>query len=265
MSGAGISSAVAGISASFGILARDAAESDKPDASLLALGLDVLDVFAAVAIRTLSPTGGSVSGPNVTALCSYVQSADSSVPPYSCLYTATVAGTYRLDLVLVNSAGLNVNQRVSYTVVVDPGTATLLGSTITGTGAPGANGTAGVQSQIVITGADNFANRAKYNPFGAQPQYAVTLTDYSTTLVNNLDGTFAANFTYTAAGTYLVSVSLSGQNLAGSPFQFVVAPNTISAKRCTVLGVNAGALPDGTAGQPLSLSIQARDAFGNAM
>jgi len=71
---------------------------------------------------------------------------------------------------------------------------------------------------------------------------------------------FRYTFTSFVVGTYNVSVRLNGVHLSGSPSVIEIEPNIANAARCSIIGDGASF---GTAGIAATLTLFARDSFGN--
>ena len=74
------------------------------------------------------------------------------------------------------------------------------------------------------------------------------------------EGIYAVAFRPTRAGAYTLSVSLGGEQIAGSRFALSVSADKTSAAACVAAGVG---LRDGVAGETARFSVQAWDAYGN--
>ena len=77
---------------------------------------------------------------------------------------------------------------------------------------------------------------------------------------DNLNGTYAAEYTVRRSGVYLVQVQLGGVHVMGSPFQVSVLAGATNARASVASGPG---LHTCVAGTPASFSIVARDEFGN--
>ncbi|MCC7492369.1 MAG: hypothetical protein IT204_08495, partial [Fimbriimonadaceae bacterium] len=78
------------------------------------------------------------------------------------------------------------------------------------------------------------------------------------TVTDHGDGTYRASYTPTVAGSDQVAITLGGTAIGGSPYASLVAPGAADGSKSTA------SVPDGTAWQPTTNTVQARDALGNA-
>jgi hypothetical protein len=74
---------------------------------------------------------------------------------------------------------------------------------------------------------------------------------------DNNDGTYTASYTPTVAGTDQVGVTLDGSPVSGSPFSSTVAAGAVDPASSSAV------VPDGVAGNPTTITVVARDQFGN--
>jgi fibro-slime domain-containing protein len=79
-------------------------------------------------------------------------------------------------------------------------------------------------------------------------------------VTNNADGTFVVSAHHTVIGNYKLSIKLNGQHVADSPFDVTIVAAAVSAVTSTFSG---DSLTSVRAGEPVTLVVVARDAFGN--
>ena len=95
---------------------------------------------------------------------------------------------------------------------------------------------------------------------GATVVVTVTGSNSATPAVTDEDdGTYTASYTPTVAGSDNVVITLGGVAVSGSAFTSTVAVGSASAAQSTAT------VPNGTAGSVTSITVQARDANGNAL
>lgn len=120
-------------------------------------------------------------------------------------------------------------------------------------------GLAGRPTAIVVTTRDAYDNRVAQRGARVAVQVSGTNGSAPVTVNDNGDGTFVATYTPTTAGEDAVTVSLNGTVVHGSPFVATVAPGPPEPMRCTAV------VPPGRVGMATTVSIQVRDAYGNAI
>jgi adhesin/invasin len=197
-------------------------------------------------------TGGdlvvvTVSGANNPGALTVVDEADGT---YTASYTPTRAG---IDTVAITLNGTPV-QGSPFTTTVGPGAVSPANSIAT---VPG--GVAGLATAIVVQARDAFNNPLRtggdlvvVTVSGANNPGALTVTDQA-------DGTYTATYTPTVAGIDRVAITLNSRPISGSPLTSIVAAGVASPAQSTA------AVPDGAAGFPTAIVVQARDATGNAV
>ena len=195
---------------------------------------------------TVSVTGGN-TGSGTTAAAVAVMVTDHGDGSYTTQYTPVAAGT---DSIAIQLNGSPI-QGSPYTSQVAAGSTSADAST-----ANVPDGSAGVATLITVQARDADGNPRMVG--GDTVVVDVTGANTATPSVSDLgDGTYAAQYIPTMAGTDQVSISLNGNALQGSPYTSQVSAGSSSADASTA------AVPDGTAGQATQLTVQARDADGN--
>eukprot|EP00898_Chlorokybus_atmophyticus_P002685 jgi/Chlat1/3417/Chrsp23S03820 len=91
----------------------------------------------------------------------------------------------------------------------------------------------------------------------------MTLGGSTTTVVRAGDGTYTVLFDTLVAGRYVLSVTLNNILVGGNTTSFAVLPGPSALSKYTV-DVGDGVTRVATAGVPATITIQPRDAFGNA-
>jgi hypothetical protein len=74
-------------------------------------------------------------------------------------------------------------------------------------------------------------------------------------------GTYTAFFNATVAGNFELHITESGEPIGNSPISYVIAPGPVDVNESVVMGVPPSNVP---VGNPIQLSITARDRFRNA-
>jgi hypothetical protein len=123
---------------------------------------------------------------------------------------------------------------------------------------------AGLEATFTIQAVDQFG----FNITQGGDDFAVTInatssdppaTPVQVTLKDNEDGTYSVSYRGTTATTYTVHAFFQGNDIKGSPWTMILNPAAIDPTQC----VAAGSLTGGTAGESLTLEVQAKDAFAN--
>lgn len=121
---------------------------------------------------------------------------------------------------------------------------------------------AGDSVAIEIQAKDQYGN----NLTAGGDTFTVAVTGDNTatpTPTDNTDGTYSASYTATNAGEDTVTIQESATNVVGSPFTVTV--NEVAAlSEADSTATIAGGAPSVTAGDSVSITIQARDQFANA-
>jgi hypothetical protein len=164
--------------------------------------------------------------------------------------TGTLSSTVAEDKVVTATAdGVTITQTVTVSVlpgVVDPASST----------ADVPDGVAGSPTTITVTSRD--ANGNALTSGGETVVVDVSGANTVTPAVtDNDDGTYTATYTPSTAGTDTVAISLNGDAITDSPFTSVVSSGSADPAQTTAT------VPDGTAGSPTIVTVQARDANGN--
>ena len=187
----------------------------------------------------MTVSGANAAGP--------VPAADEGDGTYTASYTPTAAGT---DRVAITMDGAPISGS-PFTSKIDPGSVSPALSTAT---VP--DGTDGLPTNIVVRARDRYGNPLSSGGAtvvvtlsGANKAGALTVTDRG-------DGTYTAGYTPTSAGTDQVAITMNGTPISGSPFASTVAAGSPSPAHSTAT------VPDGTAGLPSSIVVQARDESG---
>jgi hypothetical protein len=169
---------------------------------------------------------------------------------YTVTYTPVVAGT---DSVAITMDGTPISGS-PFTSTVGVGAASPANSAATVP--PGAVGS---PTAIVVQARDGGGNpltsggaTVVVTVSGANNPGALTVTDRG-------DGTYTASYIPTAVGTDHVAITMNGTPISGSPFTSTVGTGAVSPARSTAT------VPDGTAGLPTTILIQARDGGGNPL
>lgn len=74
-------------------------------------------------------------------------------------------------------------------------------------------------------------------------------------------GTYTVFFNVTVAGQFEMSITESGEHIEGSPMPYTIEPGPVDVAECLVTGIPQG---KAAVGQPIQISITARDRFRNA-
>ena len=191
----------------------------------------------ATVVMTVS--GANAAGP--------VAAADEGDGTYTASYTPTAAGT---DRIAITMDGTPISGS-PFTDTVDPGSVSPAHSTAT---VP--SGSVGSATGVVVRARDGYGNPLSsggatvvVTVSGANTPGALTVTDRG-------DGTYTAGYTPTSAGTDQVAITMNGTPISGSPFTSTVAAGSPSPAHSTAT------VPNGTAGLPTNIVVQARDESG---
>ena len=194
----------------------------------------------ATVVMTVS--GANAAGP--------ITATDAGDGTYIGSYTPTAAGT---DRVAVTMDGTPISGS-PFTSKVGAGSVSPANSTAT---VP--SGSVGSATSVVVRARDENGNALTsggatvvVTVSGANNPGALTVTDRS-------DGTYTAGYTPTAAGTDQVTITIEGTPIGGSPFTSTVTVGSASPAHSTAT------VPDGTAGLPTNVVVQARDENGNLL
>ncbi|KAJ3438403.1 hypothetical protein M0813_24396 [Anaeramoeba flamelloides] len=76
------------------------------------------------------------------------------------------------------------------------------------------------------------------------------------------NGTYTCSYVATKAGEYLISVTLKGNHIAGSPFVAQIEPGQVDGLNCTASGPG---IRGGLVGEPTTFMVYAHDKFGNSI
>ncbi len=190
----------------------------------------------------------TVSGQNPTGPLTATDGGDGT---YTASYTPTVTGT---DNVGITMNGTPISGS-PFTSAVGPGSVSPANSTAT---VP--SGTTDLPTKILVQARDQFGNPLRsggaavvVNVSGANSPGALTVTDQH-------NGTYAASYTPTTAGTDNVAITINGTRISGSPFTSTVGEGRrLSPARSTAT------VPGGTAGLATNITVQARDEDGNPL
>lgn len=144
---------------------------------------------------------------------------DSQNGTYAASYTPTVAGadTFAISLASVSIGG------GPYLSLIQPGPPAPPQSTATVN-----NGRIGVANQITVVVRDAFGNRQT----GGGHSVIVTITGANPgtpSVIDNLDGTYRAQYTPVSTGTDLISITISGTSIGGSPYSSTISATEVSA------------------------------------
>ncbi len=194
----------------------------------------------ATVVMTVS--GANAAGP--------ITAADEGDGTYTASYTPTAAGT---DRVAITMDGTPIGGS-PLTSTVDPGSVSPAHSTAT---VP--SGSVGSATSIMVRARDDYGNplssggaKVVVSVSGANNPGALTVTDRG-------NGTYTASYTPTSAGTDQVAITMNGTPIGGSPFTSNVAPAGASPAHSTAT------VPDGMAGLPTDIVVQARNASGEPL
>jgi len=78
---------------------------------------------------------------------------------------------------------------------------------------------------------------------------------------DNQDGTYTVFFNATVAGNFELHITESGESIGNSPLPYVIEPGRVDVNETIITGVPPSSVP---VGNPIQLSITARDRFRNA-
>ena len=187
----------------------------------------------------------SVTGAN-TAAAGVV---DNGTGTYTASYTPTAPGTDTVTIT-VNGSAISGSPYTS-TVVIGPTDAAHSIATVP-------NGTAGQLTTITVQARDAAGNSRGVGG----DTVALTITGanpMSLPGTDNGDGTYTATYTPTTSGTDTIAITIGGATISGSPYSSLVSPAALDAANSTAT------VPNGTAGQPTTILVQARDQYGNAL
>lgn len=199
-------------------------------------GNAVLTGGAAVDINV---TGANAAAPAVT---------DVGDGTYTASYTPVTAGP---DQIAITLNGVSVSGS-PFTSTVNAGNADAAQSSAS----VQASVVAGSTSSIIVQTRD--ANGNALTSGGQTVVVTVAGSNAATPAVtDNGNGTYAATYLPTNSGSDNVTVALNGVALNGSPFTTAVEAGDPDPDE------TMATVPDGTAGNPTAISVQARDAFGN--
>ena len=182
---------------------------------------------------------------------------------YYCYFTPTVVGNYKLyaylNSVLLNATTPFAPVLVTYGALSAPASTASLSSPVAAT--------AGVAVPFTVTSRDAFGNVISTG--SASYAYAVTAVSTgaayaSGALTNAGSGFYVATVTINPAGAYSLAVTSGGVAISGSPFAVAVSAGALSGALSYVLPPAPGA-SSLISGVPSSWSIQARDAYANAI
>ena len=214
--------------------------------------------------RSSSPSTDTVyvSWLNVGTSVSYQGLVSSpSYGVYYCYFTPTVTGSYKL-YVYLNSALMSptpVTVTVTYGALSSPSSTSSINGVITVT--------AGIAASFSVTSRDAFGN--VINTTSSSYTYVITNSASGTTAASGGltaagSGNYTATFTIYTTGTYTLTITSSGVAVSGSPFTVIVVPGALSGAVSYVLppAPNTTSLVSGV---PDTFSIQARDAYANAI
>jgi len=119
-------------------------------------------------------------------------------------------------------------------------------------------GTAGADGVFLVQAVDQFS---RYKTSGGD-SFSVQMTMPSTFGVNSIidrgTGSYVVISSTTVSGIYSLGVLLADSHIRGSPYSVRIWPAQISPLHCTVHGFAVG-----TAGEPRTFEIRARDRFSN--
>ncbi len=189
----------------------------------------------------------TVSGANSPGALAVTDQGDGT---YTASYTPAVAGT---DTVSITMDGTAISGS-PFTSMVGVGEVSPVRSTAT---VP--RGGVASPTRIVVQARDGNDNPLSsggatvvVTVSGANSPGALAVTDQG-------DGTYTASYTPALAGTDTVAITMNGTSISGSPFTSTVGAGAASPAHSTAT------VPDGTAGLPTDMLIQARDASGNPL
>ena len=176
---------------------------------------------------------------------------------YKARYTPTVAGEYKISVVL-DGEHLPGSP---FLVTVREGGADPGMSTVTGEGL--LDCAVGEDRHFLVESIDKFGNRISHggDDFTAVLHGPVPEKVH---LIDMDDGTYAGTFMCRWAGNFELSLMLNGSHVANSPYALYVRPGVSMAQNCecTLVKMPMSRLV-AVAGVPCSFSIFAKDKFGN--
>lgn len=189
----------------------------------------------------------SVAGANPGAAFTSVE--DNGDGTYTVSYTPVTAGT---DTITVRLSGAAISgSPFSSSVVAAAPDPAQSSATVPG-------GKAGEVTTIGITVSDAFGNPITT----AAATLAVSIGGSNagagvSAVAHVAGGVYTATYTPVTAGTDVVTITLTGTEISGSPYTSDVVPNDAEAASSTA------SVPAGTAGGATSLTITVRDPYGN--
>mmetsp|Transcript_16274 Transcript_16274/g.49580 ORF Transcript_16274/g.49580 Transcript_16274/m.49580 type:complete len:766 (+) Transcript_16274:41-2338(+) len=211
----------------------------------------------------------------------HVEIADRGDGTHLALFQARVAGVYSLKI----SVDDRPIRGSPYEVVVAPGS---VSATDTGLVLSDANGgwrrelVAGEEASIDLTPRDRFGNRQpnatedwrvmlEWSTVASRRLARVASAPVPSTeqltsdielvdMIEHPDGGLVGCFTPTVAGSYRLSVTLSGMPVGGSPFAFKVIHSSVDPRHCGLLEPPPSRVGRGEA---IVLTVALRDAHGN--
>ncbi|MDJ0767111.1 MAG: filamin/ABP280 repeat domain-containing protein, partial [Myxococcota bacterium] len=173
--------------------------------------------------------------------------SDAGDGTYTASYTPTNAGT---DNVTITMNGTEIGgSPFSSVVAVGAASPALTVATVPA-------GVAGEVTTITVQSRDASGNDLTTG--GEVVVVAVTGANTAiAAITDNDDGTYSATYTPTITGTDDIDVQLNGTSIGSSPFTSAVAPSTANASQ------SRATVPAGEAGAVTTITVQARDAYGN--
>jgi len=189
----------------------------------------------------------TVSGANNPGSLNVTDEGDGT---YTAGYTPSNAG---IDNVAITMNGVAISGS-PYTSFVGTGGADPATST-----AAVPDGTAGEVTDILIQARDDLGNALGSGGETVEVEVSGANTVAAFSATDNGDGTYSAGYTPTVAGVDNVAITLNGTAIGGSPYASTVSPGPADPASSTAT------VPNGTAGNPTDIVVQARDAFGNPL
>ncbi|GAQ86232.1 hypothetical protein KFL_002770090 [Klebsormidium nitens] len=250
LGGTGLAGSIAAVGSSFTVTAVDSLGNAKSTGG---------DSFYA---RALDP---SCTPANCSAYVS-----DNGDGTYRVNYNFANAGTYKMQVML---GGQNVGTQTN---VSSPVTLSILSATttrkidVTKTSASGvglAGAVAGTTATFVITAVDSNAIRlfqggATFQMKVWPPAAGAAQGAFTTSVIDNKDGTYTVSYSYTKAGSYVMTVSMGDTPLTSLTRQpLVILPGPTAAGMTTLAAKFAPAAI--TAGQSVQAVIVPTDAYSN--
>eukprot|EP00004_Rigifila_ramosa_P012615 TRINITY_DN2742_c0_g1_i2.p1 TRINITY_DN2742_c0_g1~~TRINITY_DN2742_c0_g1_i2.p1 ORF type:complete len:1110 (-),score=206.78 TRINITY_DN2742_c0_g1_i2:46-3297(-) len=235
VSGTGATSAVAGETAMFKVIARD-----RVGDRIVVGGDDVVASFE-----------GCADNAHVK---------DNNDGTYSISYNISAAATYTLAVTINGEAILDSPFRVT----VAPARLAPMRCQVFGSAA--SNAVAGEGAAFTVSARDVFGNTlttggSKFLFVLTGPLGNPTPTDTPGSVVDLEDGTYDVAYSLTRAGQYTGSLTTLGEHVGGSPFTLTVSPGDIHPSACSA---SSPVLASGTtAGQNFVVNIEARDRWHN--